>query len=208
MDLTTPVLRRKSSRAAPRRKIPETLIYEIMDGKPVYRKGYRDVLAGRKTLEEIMGASSLQALIVSYLTILIGKFLDEDRYFVLTGEPGVHINHRDNLASDVAIYDPSVLTPAKISKKYADVPALVALEVDIEADLSETTETGYIHRKTRKLLQFGTEKVIWVLTEAQVVMVATPDRTEVFDWHRDIEVRDEVAFNIGAYLARKGVVVE
>ena len=207
MALATPVPRRTVARKSPNRKIPDTLIYEIMDGKPIYRKGYRDVLAGRKTLEEIMGASSLQALIVSYLNGLLWQHFDAN-YFVLTGEPGVHINHRDNLANDVAIYDQTVLTPDKISKKYADVPALVALEVDIEADLTETTETGYIHRKTRKLLQFGAEKVIWVLTEAQVVMVATPERTEVFDWHRDIDVRDGVAFNIGAYLAKKGVVVE
>jgi len=199
--------RRSSSRKTPAR-IPEALIYEIMDGKPIYRKGYRDVLAGRKTLEEIMGASSLQALIVSYLNGLLWNHFDGPDYFVLTGEPGVHINHRNNLASDVAIYDQTVLTPAKISKKYADVPAKIALEVDIEADLSETTETGYLHRKTRKLLAFGTEKVIWVLTEAQVVMVATSERIETFDWNRDIEVMDGRVFNIGAYLAKKGVVVD
>jgi hypothetical protein len=198
--------RRTISRRTPVRKIPDALIYEIMDGKPIYRKGYKDVLAGRKTLEEIMGASSLQALIVSYLNGLLWQYFDAE-YFVLTGEPGVHINHRDNLSNDVAIYDQAVLTPDKISKNYADVPALVALEVDIEADHSETSETGYLHRKTRKLLQFGTRRVIWVLTEARVVMVATAERTEVFDWDRDIEVMDGHAFNIGAYLAKKGVVL-
>lgn len=193
---------------APARKIPDALIYEIMDGKPVYRKGYRDVLSGKKTTEEIMGSSSLRALIVSYLTILIGKSLDEDRYFALTGEPGVHINHRDNLASDVAIYEQTVLTPEKISKKYADVPARIALEVDVEADVSEMTETGYIRRKTRKLLDFGTEKVIWVLTEAQVVLLATTDRIELVDWNRDVEILDGQTFNIGAYLAKKGITVD
>jgi len=191
----------------PSRKIPDHLIYEIMDGKPIYYRGYRDVLAGRKTLEEIMGASSLQAVIVSYLTVFIGKFLDEDQYFLLVSEPGVHINHRNNLSNDVAIHDKTVLTPEKISKNYADVPPKIALEVDVDADLSEMTETGYIYRKTRKLLEFGVEKVIWVLTEAQAVIVATPERIETVDWSRDVEVMDGHALNIGAYLTRQGIAV-
>ena len=191
----------------PSRKIPDYLIYEIMDGKPIYYRGYRDVLAGRKTPEEIRGRGSLQALIVSYLAGFIGNALDETRFFVLIGEPGVHINHRNNLSNDVAIHDKTVLTPEKISKNYADVPPKIALEVDVDADLSEMTETGYIYRKTRKLLEFGVEKVIWMLTEAQAVLVATPERIETVDWSRDVEVMDGHAFNIGAYLTRQGIAV-
>ena len=29
--------------------IPETLIYEMVEGKPIYYKGYRDILKGKKT---------------------------------------------------------------------------------------------------------------------------------------------------------------
>lgn len=192
----------------PRRKIPDALIYEIMDGKPVYRKGYRDVLSGKKTIEEIMGASTLQSVIVAHLMKVIFSFLDEDTYFVLTGEPGVHIDHRNNLANDIAIYDQTVLTPAKISKKYADVPPQTAIEIDVEADTSEMTENGYIYKKTRKLFDFGVQKLIWVLTDAQVVMVATPERIETVDWSKDVEIMDGNRFNIGAYLAKKGIHVE
>jgi hypothetical protein len=189
----------------PRGKIPESLIYEIMDGKPIYRKGYRDVLSEKKTLEEIIGASTLQSVIVAYLVIQIGKFIDDDAYFVLTGESGVHIDHRNNLANDIAIYDQTVLTPAKISKKYADVPPQIALEVDIEVDVAEMTETGYLYKKTRKLFDFGVQKIIWVLTDAQVVMIATPERIETVNWDKDVEIMDGHAFNIGAYLAKKGI---
>ena len=189
----------------PKGKIPDALIYEIMDGKPVYRKGYREVLSGKKTIEEIMGASTLQSVIVAYLVIQIGKFIDDDAYFVLTGESGVHIDHRNNLANDIAIYDQTVLTPAKISKKYADVPPLIALEIDIEADTDEMTENGYLYKKTRKLFNFGVQKIIWVLTDAQVVMVATPERIETVNWDKDVEIMDGQVFNIGAYLAKKGI---
>lgn len=192
----------------PKGKIPESLIYEIMDGKPIYRKGYRDVLSGKKALEEIMGASTLQSVIVAYLVIQIGKFIDDDAYFVLTGESGVHIDHRNNLANDIAIYDQMVLTPAKISKKYADVPPRIAIEIDIEADTSEMTENGYIYKKTRKLFDFGVQKLIWVLTDPQVVLIASPEYIETVNWDKSVEIMDGHTFNIGVYLAKKGIIIQ
>ena len=47
----------------PAKKIPSYLIYEIWDGKPIYYKGYEDVVNGIKTKEEIMGGSALQSFI-------------------------------------------------------------------------------------------------------------------------------------------------
>ena len=189
----------------PRRRVPDALIYEIMDGKPVYRKGYRDVLSGKKTIGEIMGSSSLQAIIVYYLTGFISQFIDEDVYNVLTNEAGLHLDHRTNLANDIAIFEQSLFPGSRISKKYADVPPKIAIEVDIEADTNTMTESGYIYKKTRKLFDFGVHKIIWVLTDAQVVIVATPERIETVDWNKDVEIMDGHCFNIGAYLIRKGI---
>ena len=31
------------------KSIPESLVYEMIDGKILYRKGYKQVLAGKKT---------------------------------------------------------------------------------------------------------------------------------------------------------------
>ncbi|RCR69385.1 Uma2 family endonuclease [Larkinella punicea] len=197
----TPVSRSK-------RKIPDYLICEVLDGKPLYYRGYEDVMAGKKTLEEIMGSSSLQALLISYLAKIIFSFIDDEKYFVLISEPGVHLDNRDNLSNDIGIYDQAILTPAKISKKYTDVPPKIVIEVDISIAISELTETGYIYKKTGKLLGFGVEKIIWVLTEAQVVMVATKESIETFSWDKNIELMDGQEFNIGAFLAKKGIVVE
>lgn len=52
------------------------------------------------------------------------------------------------------------------------------------------TESGYIYKKTRKLFEFGVQKIIWVLTDAQVVLVVTADRIETFDWNRNIDLMD------------------
>ncbi|WP_310589839.1 hypothetical protein [Larkinella soli] len=127
---------------------------------------------------------------------------------MLVSEPGVHIDHQNNVSNDIGIYDQTVLTPSRISKKYVDVPPKIAIEVDINADVSELTETGYIYKKTRTLLSFGVEKVVWILTEAQTVMVATAERIEAFAWNRDIELMDGQAFNIEAYLKKRGIEVE
>lgn len=190
------------------KKIPSHLVYEVMDGKPIYYKGYKNVLNGTKTFEEIMGASSLQSLIIYYLNKVIFTFFDDDQFFVFSSESGVHIDHKVNLANDIALYEPTVLTAEKITRKYADVPPKIVFEVDIDADVEEMSETGYIFKKTAKLLDFGTEKVFWILTEAQAVIVATKEHTEVFSWDKEIQIFEGVSFNIGEYLRKKGIILE
>ena len=61
--------------------------------------------------------------------------------------------------------------------------------------------------KTRKLLDFGTDKVIWIFTDSRQVMVAerTADAWLTMDGHRDLELLDNQLFNIGAYLLEEGI---
>ena len=87
------------------------------------------------------------------------------------------------------------------------MPALVAVEIDIQADLSKDRDWQYVTRKTRKLLDFGTQKVIWVFTDSQQVMVAErgADAWLTMDWNRNIELLDGQFFNVGAYLEQEGI---
>jgi Uma2 family endonuclease len=190
------------------RKIPQQFIYEILDGRPIYYKGYQEVIENKKTIEEIMGASGIQSFIISYLTKWLFSFLDDDKFCLLSNEAGLHLNHRSNLSNDIAIYETSVLTPDKINRKYVDVPPKIAIEIDIDGDVEHLTEAGYIYKKTQKMLAFGTKKVVWVLTAAQVVIVATDEKIESFNWYKDIELMPGQSFNIGQYLDKKGIVVE
>ena len=186
--------------------IPDSLIYETIAGRPFYRKGYREVLNKNKTIEEIMAISSLQGVIISQILRILFKNLDENQYHILSNEIGVHIEHKNNLASDIGVYDKKVLTPEKINVHLPDVPAKLFVEVDIKADLEEMTETGYIRLKTQKLLDFGAEKVIWVLTKPKQVIVATPGgKWEMLDWNLDVELMEAQSFNIGNYLKKEGI---
>lgn len=201
--------KRTKPRAVPRRPVvvPESLIYEVLDGRALYYQGYRDVLEGRKTAEEIMGSSTLQWVLVSYFMELMILTLDRKKYRFASNEAGVQLDHRSNLSHDVAIYDRTVLTPDKINKKYASVSAVVAVDIDVKADLSNEADRNYVNLKTRKLLDFGTDKVLWVFTDSQQVMVAerTADAWLTMDWHRDLELHDGQLFNIGAYLQQERI---
>ncbi len=194
---------RKAAKAAP--KIPDYLIREVIDGKPIYYKGYRDVLAETKTFAEIMGSSTLQSFIIAYLQRLLYKFLDDETHTILSSETGIHLNKYNNLAGDILIFENSVLPIEAIDEHYATVPPKIAIEVDIAAEAPDLEIDSYIFNKTQKLLNFGVEKVIWITTKSKKVTVATKNEDwQVKDWNKDIEVFDGIIFNIGEYLRKKG----
>lgn len=189
----------------PRVKAPEHLIYEIIDGQPIHYWGYREVMAGNKTFEEIMGSSKLQSFVVTYLVVLLGKSLDDTKYTLLSSESGLHLDSRNNLAGDVLIFDNESMPVEDINEYYADVPPKIAIEVDIRADPSDMQPDTYLYKKTQKLLDFGVEKVIWITTQAKKVTIATPHAAwQIKDWHEDIEILEGIVCNVGQYLTKRG----
>lgn len=190
----------------PAKKIPPVLLYEIIDGKPVYYKGYREVVAGKKSIEEIMGASNLQSTIIEYLLIIFFKTIDLKKYRILTNEIGIHINNKNNLSGDIAIYEKDVLPVRMADKHYISIPPKIQIEVDIDADIEGfESPDNYMYIKTNKLLDFGVEKVIWLMSNSKRVLVATKNENwQVIDWHKEIEVLDGISFNIGKYLKEEG----
>jgi len=186
-------------------KVPDYLIHEVMDGKAIYYKGYEEVLNGTKTFAEIMGSSTLQSLIITHLIILLGKKVDDEKYTILSSETGIHLNKYNNLAGDILIFENSVLSIEAIDEHYATVPPKVAIEVDINIEAPDLEIDSYIFNKTQKFLNFGVEKVIWIITKSKKVTVATKNEDwQVKDWNKDIEVFDGIIFNIGEYLRKKG----
>jgi rRNA-processing protein FCF1 len=187
------------------KNIPDVLIHEIIDGIPLYRKGYRDVLAKTKTVEDIMGCSSLQFFIIDYILRILYKWIDENKYIIATNEAGLHLDKRNNLSGDIMVFDKEVLTIDKIDKHYSKVHPKISIEIDLDIELETFTESGYITIKTQKLLGFGAEKVIWFLTKSKNVMIATKDNEwQTLAWDQDIEVLDGISCNVGKYLKENG----
>lgn len=79
------------------RKVPEYLVYELMDGKPVYYSGYKSVLNKTKKFEDIMGSSALQGVIAAFIIRVLHNNLSEQVYWILTNEAGIFLNDRNNL---------------------------------------------------------------------------------------------------------------
>ena len=185
-------------------KVPSNLVWEVIDGKPLYRRGYKDVMRKLKTIEEIMGTSSYQSIICQYINKILNRELNEDVYDVMANEVGLHLKQRDNISQDIAIYP--LLSADKISKKYTDYPAKIVIEVDIDIDPSVMKDIEYMNLKTKKLLDFGVEKVIWILTNIKKVMVATPNAPwTMAEWNQDIEILEGIFFNIQAFLDKRGI---
>lgn len=187
-------------------KIPPHLVYEEINGRPIPYKGYKSVLSGKKKLEEIMGCSSLQSVLVYILGLFIGNNVNRKKYLVASNEAGLHLGLNDHLASDIAIFEKDKIV---LDDKYFTVAPKVVVEVDIKIDLSETewnNEIEYVLDKSQKLLDFGVERVIWITTKAKKVFVITPsDKWYVVNYQEDIQVLDDCVLNIAKLLEEEGI---
>jgi len=138
--------------------IPTSLIYEIVDGKPIYYKGYKDYLKGEKQFEEIMGSSYIQSLVITKLVYLLISKLDK-KYQVLTSEVGLQFEEKRKRSADIAIFEKSKLKLVEDKNKYLKVSPKIVIEVDIKAELEEVKDSySYFYKKTDELLNNEIEK--------------------------------------------------
>ncbi len=186
-----------------RKKIPDYLIYEVMDGKPIYRKGYQSVLSKKKTAEEIMGSSTLQSAIISVIVKFLNRHLS-DEYWVGASESGLHIQTNQNLSMDIPIYEVSKLSV--LTQHYAEVPPKIVIEVDVEADTENfANDFEYYFSKTQKLLDFQVEKVIWIFTYAKKVIISEPNKPWfTLNWTDTIEIMPDIQFSIQTLIDKAG----
>lgn len=190
-------------------KVPSYLVKEILDDMPVFYKGYKAVLRKEKSIEDIMGASGLQIFIVRYLFRLLDRNLNDNLFYVFTGEGGLHLSKGTNLSGDVLVFDKQILTPDLIDTHYLNIPPLIDIEIDVEIDNTTFSDFDYIQRKTDNLLKFGTQKVIWILTKTQKIIVAEPNKDWLMiDWQKDVEIMNGISFNVPQYLKKEGVFIQ
>jgi hypothetical protein len=198
---------KKNPKSSP--AIPGYLVKETIDGIPFYYAGFRSVLNKTKKPEDIMADSGLQSILKNFIKKILDKYLDETLYWVLMGEVGSHLDHRNNLGLDVAVYDKKMLTPQKITSKYIDVAPKIVVEIDVRVELAEDPANifdEFVLRKVRKLQQFGCEKIVWIFSKSKTVIVAQPGNIwGIFDWNEDVELVEGLTFNISKYLETEGI---
>lgn len=184
----------------------ESLIYETLNGRPLYYKGYRDVVAGTLKPEAIMGSSDLQSILVSLINTYIAVNRDKKRYITATNESGLHLAFGNNLSADLAIFDKATL--GKLKGKYFDVPPKIVIEVDIKIELKDTDgDLAYVAEKTQALFDFGVERVLWVLSKTQKVIIIQPGQDWIVtDWANDVTVMDGCILNVKNLLDEEEII--
>jgi len=196
-----------TSNPLPQSKIPAYLIAEQLDDYIFYYKGYKEVMRGEKTLEDIMGSSVLQFMILQYIIRCLALFdPEEEKYIIGTNEAGLHMGHKKNVGNDLAIYDIKDMTPERIIGKYANFPPEVVVEVDIDVEAIEISPLDGAFLKTQQMLEFGVKKVIWIFTSSQKIIIAELNQPWLtVDWTNDIELIDGLTINVSKYLKKKGL---
>ena len=189
--------------------IPSALIYEIMDGKPIYFAGYKDVLNGNKTIEEIMATGKKQSLMLNAIQTHLLRTHADKALTIMTGEIGIHISKNQNFSCDLVVFEDATLATLDINQNYFEVPPKLIVEVDLQADPTSININQYILKKTRKLLQFGVEKVIWVFSDPPLISVATAKGTwTINEWDTPIELIEGHFVNLADLFRQKNIKFE
>jgi len=69
------------------KELKELLTYEVVNGKRIYYKGYKDALKGIVSAEAVMGASAFHSRILSKINAWLSVNLSS-KYIVAVGELG------------------------------------------------------------------------------------------------------------------------
>ena len=174
---------------------------EVINGKPYYYKDYKSVINGTKQIEEIIGSSSLQSIMVMIIGFFIKSHLNKSKYVLATNESGLHLGHKNNISTDIGIF---LKEKVVLNDKYFEIAPEVAIEVDVKIETDK--DLDYVFSKSEEMMNFGTERILWVLTKHKKIFVFSKNETtQILDWNKDVVVMEGVVLNIHDLLEEEGV---
>jgi len=183
--------------------IPDDLVYEIARGRPIYYRGYKEVINGNTTLESIMAESSLQAWLKAQLGFQLITQLMGKNYEVLSGELGLLLGGGNRRGADISVYRSDELV---LHARFANTPPLAIIEIDTQIDLTDENEMDYVLDKIDDYLNFGVKKVIWIFTNSRKVMIAEPQSPWLtVGWESEIKIVGGASFNLSKMLEGKTI---
>jgi len=176
-----------------KKKLKELLTYEVVNGKRIYYKGYKDALKGIVDAEAVMGASAFHSRLLTKIVAFISNHISKN-YEILSGELGYKLE-RGWRNLDIAIFEYEKVKGKLESDEYIDVAPIVVIEINIRAEIEDEME--YISNKVNDLINSGVEKVIWIFTKPRVILVAQKNKDWVIkNWNEDIEVIEGLKLNL------------
>ena len=188
--------------------VPKHLIYEELNGRKLYRRGYQNVLNKTKTIEETKGCSSLQGIIISVLLSYLYRNVEDEGYAIITNEIGLHVSLGNNLSSDIILYNAEEARQYAFDDHYFNVAPKMVIEVDVKIDLENTTSMDYLTEKNKTLFNFGVERIVWIFTEDKKIVLATPNKDWIVsDWSNDFTLLEGHSVNLEKMILKKGYTI-
>ena len=136
-----------------------------------------------------MAAGRLQTLIISTLQEHLWANHKHEGQKYLSNKVGIHVSTGINLSCDLVAFDKTALAATADDTHYYTIPPKFVIEVDTNGDFSNKIFEDYLFKKSQRLLTFGVEQVIWILTASKTVTVGSLDGTFVtHGWERPIEI--------------------
>jgi len=186
-----------------KKKLLQILTYEIVNGKPIYYRGYKEVLKGKKQPEEVMGASAFQSFIVKKILVFLVENLESNGYEVLSHEIGIK-SPKSKRALDIGIFRKEDVETLIYKAEFLSVPPVVAIEIDTKAELEDNAFMTYMRDKIRDLFDFGVKRVIWIFTKGEVVVIADdPKSWKVLDWDDEFEIWEGVKVKLSELIKQR-----
>ncbi|NJN77872.1 MAG: Uma2 family endonuclease [Saprospiraceae bacterium] len=156
-----------------------------------------------------MGSSSLRSIIIELILDVLFTQVGRKKYRFLSSELGHNIDKSNNLSYDIAIFEKTVLTAEMIDVHHVKIAPKIVIEIDVRIDLENTSDLEYIDAKTQKVLDAGTEKLIWIFTKTQKIIIAEPDKNwEIVFWNKSIQLIDNQFINIHDLLKEEGILLK
>lgn len=187
-------------------EIPKELIYEIIDGQPIYFKGYKDVLNKTKTLDDIMATGRLQTLILSSLYEELLPIAKKQGLKLVSNEVGIHVALNVNFSCDLVAFDKSALAATDDDIHYFNFPPEFIIEVDTNGDFADAKFETYFYDKSKRLIEFGVKQVIWILTGSKTVTTVKSDEIWItHSWQKPIEIFEGTPLILESLFIENGI---
>ena len=169
----------------------------MVEGMPIFYRSHSESTPNNQPQNDIMGSSVLQSILIELIKDHLKQQLPSS-YLILGNEIGLQINKNSWRAADIAVFDKQALLQQGLNNKYASIPPKYIIEVDtkIAANAPQDVES-YLQKKTKQLLNFGVQQIIWVFTNSASVMIA--DKTNAWktiNWTDTIKLEENCTLNI------------
>jgi Uma2 family endonuclease len=182
--------------------LAKSIVYETLNQIPIYYRRMNLMVKGESTV----GCSGIQAMIISVILRYLYQHLPA-QYEIVTNEVGLHIDKNNNLAADIAIYEKSHLNTQTLNEQYLTIPPCIIIEVDTKADVQDfQMALDYYTLKTKKLLTFGVNKVIWLSSGSRTILVAKADENWIIhDWNQPVILVDNIELSMEVLMQAWGL---